>query len=277
MLRWIVATLLFLGLGFSLGLYASAAHVVRSKDAAKQTQTKQPEAANKPKNSTPEDKGRDSKKEFMKETVKEIGNQAIDRFISGGDNTVAHDIWEDVVDGNEVRAVGRALIQPSELSPKQDDLGIPRTNVDPGPPVVPAGPSNDTAITREQVKDPPVVPATGTNEAAPTPVVVPNRQDIQKFMNDSSSIIPTIVAPDRPVVPASPFIQNAIPFGGIGSFFGNSHGLFEHSVTPGLPFGVGSTVVNPGHSGDRGGGNGGGGGHQGNWGGPDHPGHGNIA
>lgn len=91
-----------------------------------------------------------------------------------------------------------------------------------------------------------------------TPLQLPSRQDVT----------------DKPVVPASPANENAVPAHGPD---GRS-GVVERSVTPSLPADVGRTVVTPDHGGDRGQGNqGGGGGHQGGWAGGDHPSHGNVA
>jgi hypothetical protein len=188
--------------------------------------------------------------EGVKEVVKEVGNKVIDKFIPGGDNSVAHGVWEDTIDGNP-RAVGRAVLQPSQISPLQGQPGIPLTNVKAGDPVVPAGPSNDTAITREQVKDTPVVPASPTNENA---VPVHEGNAAQSPAEAAKGFV------ERSVTPAMPKDVGVTP-GGSGSIFGPI-GATIQLIGPSAP---------PQHEHGQVGPSGGGGGHAGGWAGPDHP------
>jgi len=218
-----------------------AAKTQRGKEQLSKVETKAKESA----------KSAEAKSKAIREAVKEFGDKVIDRAIPGGDNNVAHGIWDDTMDGNAGRAVGRALLQPSEISPVQGQPGIPLTNVKAGDPVVPAGPSNDTAITREQVKDTPVVPASPTNENA---VPVHEGNTTQSAAEISKGFV------EKSVTPAMPKDVGVTP-GGIG-LFGPAGAAAIQLFGP---------VAAPQHDHGQVGPSGGGGGHAGGWAGPDHP------
>lgn len=251
MLKRIVSTLLICGLLFCLGLCTVAAKTESGKQVARQIAKEAIEKAEgKTTATTPgQESGKstnDKAKDALKDIAKELGDKVIDRVIPGGDNKVAKDIAHDLIDGNP-RAVGRALLEPSQISPKQGEPGIPLTMVKPEPRVVPASPANENAI-----------PANA-------------KQDLDQVL---AKILTTVH--ELKLVPANPSNQNAEPVHGGGGFAG----LIERSVTPSLPKDVGRTVVHPANGGDRDRGLGGheGGGHEGGgWAGPDHGSHSNVA
>ncbi len=206
MFRRTISMLILLGLVFFLGLYVMAAHTDRNPELPKPTQTQTKQT----KNTTPDEKAKDRMKDSFKDAVKEFGDKAIDRLIPGGDNHVAHHIWDDTMAGHPVRATVRAIFEPSEISPKQGQPGIPLTIIKSGPDVVPANLSNDTAITREHVTDTPAMSATTSNQNATTPVVVPRKNDLDNFLDDDEfEDTPRQTVSNRPVVPASPSNANA--------------------------------------------------------------------
>jgi hypothetical protein len=110
------------------------------------------------------DKTSERAKEMMKKAADKIVDELIDHYIPGGDNHAAKEVAHSVIKHDPWwKAAIVATLTPSVTGESQftDPLQIINN-----PPVVPANPSNENALTTQHVESQPVVPASTANSNA---------------------------------------------------------------------------------------------------------------